>query len=256
MRHVGVSKSLTTSAEDPRIKQVEQPVVVRVFCPLSSFAYYLRTGAASFITDVRSLLIPHWDDQRVALLQALDDALALDEPVLAYGVLANVIESHPELYFDQEPRDALELIAQASGNQPIMPERAKTALDHFEWLKGQLETHRPFPELDEFQIRFETPLTLDTERPIEGAYNGVQQSAPQPADVCDVSCRLLVAVAELRLLAESKQRALKSALTAEHKARMFIRSLWSLLEDAQRATLRDLFESATGSNLERTCAIQ
>jgi hypothetical protein len=76
---------------------------------------------------------------------------------LAYGVLAALIESHSEFYLAQELREALELVANASGDEPLEPGSSMTALAHFEHLQSELEEHRPFPELDRFDIRFETP---------------------------------------------------------------------------------------------------
>ncbi|MCB1218890.1 hypothetical protein KDL44_16025, partial [bacterium] len=69
---------LSWIVDDSRIKQVKKPTVVCVFYPFASFAYFLRTGPATFYTDVRSQVIPHWDEQIMALIKFLDDALALD----------------------------------------------------------------------------------------------------------------------------------------------------------------------------------
>ncbi|HEV2201435.1 MAG TPA: hypothetical protein VGR73_16575 [Bryobacteraceae bacterium] len=243
---------LSWIADDPRVGQIPDRVLVRVFCPLESFSYSLHTDSGSFITDIRSQMIPHWDHERIALTQFLDDALALDEPMLGYSILANIIESHPALYLDQELRDALELLANACGDEPLIAESPQTALDHCQWLQSEFESQRPFPELDRFDIRFETPLSVETDRPLQGAYNGVVQDSPEPSAICDVCCRILIGVTVLRSRAEQKQRELNSSLTAEGKAGMQLRSLFPLLDDSQRTVLARMFKSATGMSLKQS----
>ena len=242
---------LSWIADSPRLEQHSGPVLVRVFCPLEDFAYFLRNDAGCFVTDVRSRVIPHWDHEIVALTQFLDDALRLDEPLLAYGVLAALIESHSEFYLAQELREALELVANASGDEPLEPGSSMTALAHFEHLQSELEEHRPFPELDRFDIRFETPLAVETGKPIEGSYNGVDQKSPEPFAVCEVCCRLLSGVLDLRNLAEEKGRQLSSALRAEAKAAMKLRSFWPSLADSERDALSRAFSKVTGLDLQR-----
>jgi hypothetical protein len=146
---------LSWIADGYRRRNFPKPSLVRVFCSVDDLSYVLREAKAeSLYSDVRSRLTPHWDFEVIALTQFLDDALALDEPVLAYGLLAGLIESHVGFFFIQQISDALELIAHACGDEPFSSRIPMTALEHFEHLKSELDAYRPFRELDQFNTDF------------------------------------------------------------------------------------------------------
>jgi hypothetical protein len=94
-----------------------KPSLVCVFCFIDALGYVLREPKAQFLyNNIPSQMTPHWDSEVITLNRFLDDALALNAPVLAYGVLAGVVQSHVDFFSIQEIRDAMELIAHACGD--------------------------------------------------------------------------------------------------------------------------------------------
>lgn len=244
---------LSWIADGYRSRGLPESSLVRVFCSIDALSYVLREAKArSFYTDIRSRLTPHWDFEVIALTQFLDDALALNEPVLAYGLLVDLIKSYVDFYSIQEIRDALELIAHACGDEPFSSRTPMTALEHFEHLKSEFDEHRPFRELDRFDIIFETPLSVETGGPIKGTFNAVVQNPPERFAVSDVCCRLLCGVTFLRHFADGSGQQLSGALTAEGKAEMTLRSHWTDLEISQRAAISQVFNKVTGLDLAQT----
>lgn len=240
-------------ATPPPGRLVPQSQLVRVFCSVDSLSYALRFDSRSLILDVRSRRGAHWDFELIALTQFLDCALELGEPTLAYAVLAGIIESYPELLKDENLREALELIAHASGPAQFLPDDASTALEHFQRLQSHLPEDPSFASLDSFSIQFETVCDKDTGRPLPESFNGVAQEAPPTLSVCDVCCRVLCGTIILRTIAQDRDPPVEVSHGGEDKSRLQLKALWPSLTANEQHHLSQAFEELTGLDIARVC---
>lgn len=244
---------LSWIATPPPGRVVPQSQLVRVFCSIDSLCYAMRFDSRSYILDVRSRRGAHWDFELIALTQFLDCALELDEPTLAYTFLAGIIESYPELLGDQRLREALELIAHASGPEQFLPDNPSTALEHFQDVQSQLLENRPFASLDPFIIQFETVCDKDTGRPLPESFNGISQEAPTSFSVCDLCCRVLCGTIILRTIAQDRQPPAEVSHSGEDKCRRQLKALWPSLNAEEQHYLAQAFDGLTGLDIARVC---
>src|SRR5271157_881486 len=169
------------------------PALIRVFASLDTLGYVLRhPDAEVFCHDVKSRMSRHWDFEVIALTQFADDALRVEEPLVAYGVLSRLVESYPDLFSIKGLRDAMHLTAHACGDESLSLQSEITAPQHFKQLESAWDEQRPFRELDRLQIREDMHLSVETDSQIEGSFNCIVQDPPDAVALCDVNCRLLV----------------------------------------------------------------
>src|SRR5262249_51966665 len=146
--------------------------LIRVFASIEALGYVLQHPDGDVLAqDIKSQMGQHWDFEVIALTQFADDALRLEEPVLAYSVLTKLIESYPDLFSIKDLRDAMQLSAHACGDESLSQTSEMTGRQHFGRLRSAWNEQRPFRELDRFEIRHETPLSVETGRPIEGSFS-------------------------------------------------------------------------------------
>jgi hypothetical protein len=227
-----------------------ESVLIRVFASIDALSYVLRYPEAGFFSrDVKSRMGRHWDFEVIALTQFADDALRLEEPLIAYGLLSRLVESHSDLFSIKDLRDAMHLVAHACGDEKLSLKSEFTALQHFRRLQSSWDEERPFPELDRFQLREDIPLSIETGKPIEGSFDCIVQDPPDALAVCDVSCRLLGGIELLRHFAAERDQSLDSARTAEAKVVRTLKSRWPELEESAKAVLREWFHRTTEQDL-------
>jgi len=229
-----------------------KPGIVRVFSSIDDFAYLMcNPDAGAFYRDVKSQVTPFWDAEVIALTQFADDALRLDEPIVAFGMLSRLVETYPEFLSNTGLRDAVNVVAHACGDEPFSSDAPATALDHFKSLKAEWDEQRPFRELDQFEIRAEVPLNMQTGSPVRGTFNCILQEPPDVTAICAVCCMLLSGVETLRQCVAERQTSLESSLTAEAKAAMTLKHSWHALDEPRRHMLSQWFCDVTGRQLSR-----
>jgi hypothetical protein len=238
---------LSWIVDDERWSRLAQKQVI-VFADMEDFAYKLENPSADlFLQDAYSMLGP--DDvfmETSALLDFVDAALSTQKCVLAYCLLANVIRSCPPKWTNQDLREALEVAANACGDEMIaMSGRSVAALEDFNDLRSVQMKQIPFEELLDAPVWSASVCDVETKRPREGTSSGVMGEAPNREIAAIICCSILTCIETLR------NDTSEGAWSGESKAAMTLRMVWPNLDQDFRETLFREFSLLTNNEFRK-----
>jgi hypothetical protein len=210
---------------------------VDVFGHMEDFSYLLQNpGTRVFMQDVYSLLAPaDAFCETGAVIDFADGALAIDEPAMAYSLLASVMRSFPEKWADKRLREAMEVSAHACGDTPVMLSgQSITALRHFEEWRAQQEQQMSFRELLRVPVWSNIICDIDTNTPRKGTSSGVTQEPTTAETAVRICCMVLAGVCHLGAI---RARPYEGTLSPEDKALETLRMFWEDLDQNTRDQL-------------------
>lgn len=238
----------------PTDVRISPPRIVRVFDSMMEFSYVLRHPECSlFREDLKGRVTHHWDEEVTTLADIADGALENEIEWLSYVILAGVVQDYPEFFFIPEMRNALEITALASGTDPlpISIENSRSAIDEYQEMVAALEPHRPFPELDAYNIWYDAPLDQKTGQPLDGSGGRVIRKSPATLDLYKVWLRILAAGAFLRHELSRKGQPAAMRLKESLVEQKFL-AVWPRLVAYERAEVDAYFRELTGTSLRQS----